>query len=309
MIIKKIINKSKCFFSVYRKDKLNLYLSIIPNRIGGGSNTFSYNFIRWGKNQPDVNIVYNIKQADKAIIIANKGDYKKVLQAKQNGCYIIHRLDEHVENNEDALRKHKHEYIKRLNELADITIYQSNFIFENMHPYLECPKKYSIIHNGANKDDFYPAKESGQYIGHITWGVSDKKRLDILFDMIKANPNEDFLLIGNHMHSGHGFDSLSNVKLVGPVKRKHILNYYHQMKFMLFPSENDPCPNTAVEALMSGVPLCYNSLGGTKELVKNCGVPLEQFDVIKADWKKYRTLALQRKDLDFNVVAKKYLSL
>jgi glycosyltransferase involved in cell wall biosynthesis len=297
-------------FSRHHNDLENVFISINASDKGGGSNTFSYNFRKWlHKNKKKYNLVYDIAKADRAIVIADKIDMRQLERAKARGCFVIHRLDEHVEHGEDEYRRKKHAYIRKLNRLADVTVYQSNFVFENMHPFLGKPENYEIIHNGANPEEFYPAEKPGVYIGHITWGVGDKKRLDILYDTIKNNPDEKFLLVGNHNKSPYSFDALSNVEYAGSVSRNRMLSLLHRMKFLFFPSENDPCPNTVIEAILAGVPVCYNSRGGTKELVKDCGLPIPEFHSMKQRYPLYRHKCLLRKDLGFDSVALRYLSL
>ncbi len=243
-----------------------------------------------------------------AIVIADKIEDEKLRKIKNN-CFIIHRLDEHVEIGETGYRKQKHEKIRELNKLADITVYQSKFVFDNMHTYLGKPAKYVIIHNGGSTDEFFPNEKCGKFIGHVTWGVGDKKRLDILYDIIKSNSHLDFLLVGRQAESKYNFSNLINAKCIGPVNRSELLNYYHQMKFLIFPSENDPCPNTVIEAMLAGLPVCYNKKGGTVELVRDCGVPIERFSYIVDNIPKYRERVLNRSDLDFASVADKYLDL
>jgi len=294
----------------YQKDKTNVFVSIYPVNKGGGSNTFAYNIKKWLANNKEIySQVYNINKADKAIIIANKADTRVLGRAKKQGCFIIHRLDEYVEPEEGEYYVEKHANIKELNRFADVTVYQSNFVFENMHPYLGCPDNYKVIHNGADTKEFYPDDKAGEFIGHVTWGVGDKKRLDILYEMIIRNPDERFLLVGNHFRSGYDFAKLSNVKYVGNVKRQDMLSFLHQMKFLFFPSENDPCPNTVIEAIISGVPVCFNLLGGTREIVKDCGLPFTDFKKMLKDYQLYRQKCLLREDLNFNYIAHRYMAL
>lgn len=292
------------------KNKINVFISIFPHNKGGGSNTFVYNLRKWLlQNRSEYNLVYDICKADKAIVIANRIDIRNLEAAKKRGCFIIHRLDEHIEENEDEYRRRKHAYIKDVNVFSDITVYQSNFVYDNMHPFLGRPEKYEIILNGTHQDDFYPNETPGKYIGNITWGVGDKKRLDIVHEEISNNPGEHFLLIGNHSKSNYEFNPFSNVTYVGSVKRKKMLSLLHKMKFLFFPSENDPCPNTVVEAIAAGVPVCYNPVGGTKEIVKDCGLPISEFRAMTKDFVYYRQKCLVRKDLNFDDVAQKYMRL
>ena len=305
-----IYRKFLAIFNKRHKKKTNVFISIFPQNKGGGSNTFSYNFKKWLlKNRDRHHLVYNIFKADRAIIIADKIDIRILKRAKSRGCFIIHRLDEHIEPDEDEYRRKKHAYIKELNHFADVTVYQSNFVFENMHPFLGLPQRYETIHNGADPKEFFPAGETGEFIGHITWGVGDKKRLDILYKTILENPGEKFLLAGNHSESSYNFASLPNVTYIGTVRRERMPFYIHKMKFLFFPSENDPCPNTVIECILAGVPVCYNHIGGTKELVKDCGLPLDEFQRMLEDFRSFRQRCLSRRDLHFDSVARRYMTL
>ena len=294
---------------IFQRGLLRIFISIHPKKIGGGSNTFAYNFSRWmNQNRNKVIQEKTIGRADLAIIIAGSMDPEELRTVKRN-CFVIHRLDEFVEEDETGFRKQKHEKIRELNKLADITVYQSEFVFHNMHPYLGKPAKYEIIHNGGSTDDFFPAEKSGNLIGHVTWGVGEKKRLDILHHLMITNSQVDFLLVGRQNESDYDFSNLPNVQCTGPVKRDDLLKYYHRMQFLLFPSENDPCPNTVIEAMLSGLPVCYNKKGGTVELVKDCGVTLDEFSQLVDNVEIYRKRVLKREDLDFHTVGTKYLAL
>jgi len=297
-------------FEKRRKDRINIFISLSARKEGGGSNTFAYNFIRWiSINKAKYNLVYNISRADKAIIIADKMDIWSLEKAKDQGCFIIHRLDEHVEPDEGEYRRKKHAHIKEPNRFADVTVFQSNFVFENMHPFLGCPQRYEVIHNGANPEEFYPAEKSGEFIGHITWGTGDKKRLDMLYETIRENPDEHFLLVGNHSMSNYDFTGLSNVRYTGIAERQKINSLLHRMKFLFYPSENDPCPNTVIEAILAGIPVCYNPIGGSRELVKDCGLPVSEFKTMLKDYLLFRQRCLLRNDLNFDSVARKYMEL
>ena len=93
------------------------------------------------------------------------------------------------------------------------------------------------------------------------------------------------------------------------ISKTKLSDCHKQMKCLFFPSERDPCPNTVVEAILSGVPVCYNSNGGTKEIVKDCGLPLEKFDDLLEKCNTFHEKCSKRHDLSFESVAKKYLNL
>ena len=284
---------------------MKLYISKRPRSVGGGSNTFSWLFSRYAKEARH-KIVRNIRKADRAVVIAHLADYKKLAMAKDAGCTIIHRLDEYFKSNEDPVRAAKHQKIIRLNSLADVTVFQSKFVFDNVYPYIK-PQRHRIIHNGSDPNIFSPAKKPGKFIWQVSLGVDTKKRLEIVHEFIRKRPDENFLLIGRHKESSYDFN-LPNVICTGSIKRKKLPQYYKMMKMLYFPSEKDPCPNTVIEAMLSGVPVCYNQIGGTIELVKNCGEPLEHISRLLENLTQYRRLCFDRKDLYFKKVFERYLN-
>lgn len=306
---------------------MRIYLSIKPRLIGGGSNTFSWNFKRQAKKVGH-RIVTHIRKADYAIIIAHLASEAELIAARQRGCRIVHRLDEYFEKKESAVRREKHQQIIDLNRYTDVTVFQSRYVYNNVYPVLQ-PQNCCIIHNGGDPRKFYPAPGPGRYIGHVTWGVDTKKRLDLLHAFICANPAKRFLLVGRHRESQYDFN-LPNVKLVGKVRRWRLPGFFRQMKYLYFPSENDPCPNTVVEAILSGVPVCYNRTGGAIELVTGrgnetgpavkdssaaadtvgiCGYPLERVEEMESDYSRLRQNCLKRMDLHFSKTLSDYVAL
>lgn len=283
---------------------MKIYLSIKPKSIGGGSNTFSSLFKTWAGGNGH-KIVKSIFRADLAIIIAHLADEKDLLKARNNGCRIVHRLDEYFEKHESEARREKHDKIIRLNKYADLTVFQSEFVFNNVYSYIK-PNRYEIIYNGGNQRIFYPAEKPGNFIGHVTWGIDTKKRLDLLYEFIRTHSEDTFLLIGRHKDSEYNF-SLPNVKVIGKVRQADLPKYYRMMRCLYFPSEKDPCPNTVIESILCGVPVCYNELGGTVELVRDCGLPLNEFQRLSDNHEEFRNRCALRNDLHFDEVASKYL--
>ncbi len=288
---------------------MRIFLSIQPAEKAGGSNTFAYNFALWAKRNNCV-LVPSISDAEVAIVIAHRGvTVDGLRQAREKGCFIIHRIDEHLGAIDTPRHREKHQKIRELNAHADITVYQSRFVRETAQPYLQA-KHHVVILNGGNPDIFYPSTRIGKEIGHVTWGLDEKKRLDLLHKEILARPHERFRLVGRHMLIVDPLLSFKrkNVTLRGEKKRKSIPGEYRKMKVLFFPSQNDPCPNTVIEALLSGVPVCYHDSGGTPELVKDCGLPLERFDDLLENIPLFRARCLARSDLYFDAVMDKYRS-
>jgi len=285
---------------------MRLFVSKRPEVIGGGSNTFACNFTVWAKRNGHT-IVPRMELAERAIVIAHLAEEADLKRARANGCYITHRIDEYFEANEDEYRRRKHAKIIALNRYADVTVFQSQFTYHNAYPFVR-PRRHEIILNGGDARVFHPARQPGEFIGHVTWGVGDRKRLDLLYQKILETPNERFWLIGRHRESGYEF-RLPNVVLRGVKDRKQICKEYWKMKLLFFPSENEPCSNIPIEAILSGVPVCYSDTGGTPEVVRDCGEPPKRFDYLLNHLEEYRQRCLRREDLHFDSVMKKYMTI
>ena len=271
---------------------------------GGGANSFAWNFARFLKEQ-DISLTSYLLRASHAIVVANHVNVLLLRLARGRGCRVLHRLDEDFAV---PTLSPKHEKILKVNLLADFTVFQSQFVKDNLLTHLRTTQ-WDVVLNGADPAIFRYQGEHGKYIGHITNSVGSKKRLDLLERAISRYSDESFMLVGNHRKSEIDFGQYDNVTMIGPIDKLELAHYHRSMKCLYFPSERDPCPNTVAEAILSGVPVCYNSCGGTKELVRDCGVPLNRFDELLADSVPYRTKCLDREDLHFDEVASKYLAL
>lgn len=171
--------------------------------------------------------------------------------------------------------------------------------------------EHAVILNGGDPHLFRPAKTPGKDIGHITWSTIAKKRIDLVRAEILNRPSEQFRLVGGHRNITDPEMScdLPNALLRGQRNRRQIPGELRKMKVLFFPSEDDPCPNTVVEAILAGVPVCYSPSGGTPELVRDCGEPLDRFDYLLKHIEEYRQRCLGRTDLHFDSVMEKYSAL
>ena len=290
---------------MFKKNKLHISISAHGGSSGGGANTFAWNFCRY-LNRKKITTTNYLINASHAIVISNKVNKLALKIAKARGCFILHRLDEEFQSGVPFISKHRQ--ILKINKLADVTVFQSNYVKDNVLPYLQT-KNWEIILNGADSEIFPFHSKIGPYVGHVTNSVGGKKRLDILDNIITRYPQEKFLLVGNHKNYSNDFSRHSNVTMIDTVSKKELSKLHKQMKCLFFPSEKDPCPNTVVESILSGIPVCYNIIGGTKEIVRDCGLPLNQFDNLLAKSHTYHEKCAKRQDLYFDRVAEKYLEL
>ena len=106
-----------------------------------------------------------------------------------------------------------------------------------------------------------------------------------------------------------------NVKLLGPMTQSKIAEEYRKHHIYLFPSKNESCPNSVLEAISSGLPVLYDVSGGTSEVAERFGIALtgdnnsdlnsikEKYGILVENIKKYR------KEYSIANIADKYIEI
>lgn len=65
------------------------------------------------------------------------------------------------------------------------------------------------------------------------------------------------------------------VRLTGPYTQDRAPEIYQSADAYVMTKHNDPCPNTVLEALATGLPVLYSDTGGVGELVGDAGIGLD----------------------------------
>lgn len=164
--------------------------------------------------------------------------------------------------------------------MADHVVFQSNYqksFFENSGLNV---KKFSIVHNGANKifkKNVFKNKINNGII-RIASSINTTrktKRHDLIAEFSKIkNVNIAFFGIWPHDINPQ------NVNLKGKVTSDELIAEYENSHFFLHPAIKDPCPNSVIEAMYSGLPVLYNpDIGSSSELVGQAGFSINQNDL------------------------------
>ena len=163
--------------------------------------------------------------------------------------------------------------------MADKVIFQSNYQRSFFIKAGFAGKSSVVIHNGA-PDHFLsqawrvtPLVE-GQAIRVISSTASPRptKRHDLVAALSRCEGVEV-------LHCGawpKDLDS-ANVKLLGTLTHKQIIEEMKQCHFFLHPAVKDPCPNSIFEAICGGLPVIYNpGPGSSAEIVGKCGIAVDE---------------------------------
>lgn len=164
----------------------------------------------------------------------------------------------------------------RLLNLANFVIFQSEFQKSFFKKWGYAGKNNIIIHNGAPsifKNDNFSVSEAHNPL-HIVSNSNYKafKKHDIIARMS--------LLDGvNIIHIGNWSDRIKNhrVDARGTLTHEEIVEIYKNSDYLLHPAVSDPCPNSVIEALHSGLPVIYNAgEGSSSEIVRGNGIPIDE---------------------------------
>jgi glycosyltransferase involved in cell wall biosynthesis len=149
-------------------------------------------------------------------------------------------------------------------------------------------KIIQIIPNGVNTNYYHPIPNTNSYVDDyenqsIYTAICvarfvPVKRLKLLIDawrIIKDQlPNSKLILIGDgplRIDIEKQITRLSltdSIELAGNVDQQKVIQYLHQAKLFILPSESEGLSNAMLESLFCGVPVVTTETEGTKYLIK-----------------------------------------
>lgn len=166
---------------------------------------------------------------------------------------------------------------------ADAVVYQSRFGKDMCDHYLTSARvPWRIINNGADPA-FYEkvkpvlCKESKVFLAFSRWRPHKRLRDIIEAFLLASIPDSKLVVLGDLSKCGllkpemSRYLKLSNIDFVGHVDQDCVASYLKIACASIHLCWFDACPNSVVEAIVAGVPVISNNVGGTPELVSMSG--------------------------------------
>jgi len=310
-------------------NKIKLYIYYkTTDQPWGGINSFIRSLKSYiEKNALDeFEIVKSMRKADIIFISAASAGVKKKVKINKlkrlkkkygDKVKIIHRLDglracynnKKVRSDEDQLL---------LADLADYIIFQSQASLKCFQKFGFNKNTYTIIHNGVDQTVFNTENKEFYQEGKLKLlAVSWSPAVNKGFKEIAAfseHDNIEVTFVGNWNSE---FDQ-KKVKVLPPVQRDELVKIYKNNDVFLHPARFDSCPNVVLEAMSCGLPVLYNTTGGTPELAQGYGIALPEklsFDEINNIIKEIKNnysywqqkLQKDKENFFINQAANKYL--
>lgn len=236
----------------------------------GGGNTFLKNLRRYlqekGKYSDDPN------DAD-VLLVNSHHDLPVALRLKSAhpGKILVHRIDGPI----SCVRKRNRlidAMIHRFNkDCADATIFQSQFSRKRNVELGYLPQEQeTTIYNSPDKGIFRKKRSgTGKKVRLITtsWSPNWKKGFKT-YDYLDRNldfSRYEYVFVGNSPIR------FKNIRMIPPLPSRDLAAELRKADVFITASESDPCSNSLIEALASGLPAVALADGGHPEIVGKGG--------------------------------------
>ncbi len=204
-------------------------------------------------------------------------NFKQLLKQKHRQCRMVHRVDGPVSvyrGMDDGTDKR---IAKINNELADASIFQSQF---SLNKHRELGFEFvqpCVIMNAADPQIFHRHDRfpfdlnrkikliSTSWSDNLNKGAEIYQWLDRNLDWSRY----EYTFIGRLPLP------MRNVQVIAPLEPEILATHLRQSDVFITASRNDPCSNSLIEALSCGLPALYLNSGGHPEITGNAGLSFE----------------------------------
>ena len=279
----------------------------IPERKAGGMHTFLRNWRGWLDQREIVHTQSLSDSFDILFVNSWAVPYATVKRVKQNrpNVRIVQRLDGSAD---DYGRFGSADMIQaRVNTLADLTIFQSNYSrYSTREKFRIVAKDGPIIHNPVDVTHFNPAGSKRDFgkntkVCVVSFSTNKLKGTWQISKLAEENPQLTFILCGNFPP----LPNCANIVHLGHLNHTALAEVMRSCDVYLHLAINDPCPNVVTEALASGLPVLYYDSGGTAELVGEAGIPMtvdnfrQRLETVIQEHMRLSTFARKRAESKF----------
>lgn len=201
-------------------------------------------------------------------------DFRRLRRIGKGGrARMVHRVDGPVDIYRGDRRGVDREICEINREVADVTIFQSQYSLE-AHRKLGLEFRVPVVvHNAVDPTVFFPGKSTPSLHSRKTrlisssWSDNPNKGASV-YKWLEENLDWDsyeYTFVGR---SPVRFDS---IRMHPPVAPRRLAELLREHDIFITASVHDPCSNALLEALACGLPAIYACSGGHPELVGKGG--------------------------------------
>jgi glycosyltransferase involved in cell wall biosynthesis len=201
-------------------------------------------------------------------------DFARLRRFARDDVRTVHRVDGPVgayRGFDDGTDRR----IAEINELADVTILQSQFSLDKHRELGLELRNPIVVHNAVDPAVFYPPSSHtpGERLRVITtsWSANPRKGGDVL-GWLDRNLDFDAYEV---TFAGNTEQVFQRVRVVAPLASEPLADLLRAHDAFLAPSHDDPCSNALLEGLACGLPAAFRRSGGHPELVGDGGISFD----------------------------------
>jgi glycosyltransferase involved in cell wall biosynthesis len=219
-------------------------------------------------------------------------DFRRLRRLVRDDVRMVHRVDGPVgvyRGFDDGTDRR----IAEINELADVTILQSQFSLDK-HVELGIELRNPIVvRNSVDPAIFHPSPQERTPADRLrlittSWSANPRKGAEIL-TWIDRNLDFDAFEM---TFAGNTEQTFEHIRVVGALPSQPLGDLLRSHDVYLAASRDDPCSNALLEGLACGLPAAYLRSGGHPELVGEGGIGFDDAEELP------ETLARLRAELD-----------
>jgi len=217
-------------------------------------------------------------------------DLDRLRRFARDGARMVHRVDGPISvyrgfDDGSDLR------IRRINnDVADATVFQSQWSLERHHELGIELREPVVIHNAVDSSIFHPPSHreplDGRSLRVVTtsWSDNPRKGADILR---RLDDNHDPARV-QVTFVGNTQVAFTRIQTVSPVPSRELAEILRAHDVFLAPSRDDPCSNALLEGLACGLPAAYLRSGGHPELVGDGGIGFDDAEELPDVFERLR---------------------
>ncbi|MBM2832892.1 MAG: hypothetical protein HW406_53 [Candidatus Brocadiaceae bacterium] len=290
--------------------KIHILFKFVEGPWGGGNQ-----FLQGLRNYFEKVGVYESDPINADVVLVNShhclGELLRI-KRRHPEKIIIHRVDGPVfliRGKDKGIDK---AIFKANNMIADGSVFQSNWSkMKCLKQGMIEPRYQEVIINAPDPQIFYPKRDVQQEDKKIriiatSWSPNIKKGFDI-YKFLDENldfEKYEMTFVGNSPFS------FRNIRMIEPLTSSQLAEELRAHDIYITASLNDPCSNSLIEALHSGLPVVVRNSGGHPEIIGNSGVVFNGVeDICKAIddvAKNYTKFAENIKAISMDEIGAKY---
>jgi glycosyltransferase involved in cell wall biosynthesis len=258
----------------FRQGDLSIFHDFVPPPAGGGHQFLRALKREWERKGLRVEVNTISKTTRACLLNSFNFDADRFRYLRRPGCRIIHRVDGPLavyRGTDDGTDRAIADWNQ---EFADGTIMQSQFSLQ-AHQQLALPfHNPVVIPNAADPEIFFPperpATPRGRKLRILSASWSDNRNKGAaIYEWLDRNL--DFNRV-EYTFVGRLPSAMKQIRVLPPMPSPDLAALLREQDVYLTASRNDPCSNSLIEALSSGLPAIYLQSGGHPELVGAAGL-------------------------------------